>query len=378
MFERDLLVKLKDAGVSIHVIATGAGTEVQERLWCVPGSSAYLSGCSFPYAQEEQEELLGFTPEHFCSEEAAVDLASTAYMRAYRFGGKAPVGVGVTASVTSDKNHRGQHRVFICIMTDTGVHTSHLPLLKKTFTADDPYSNEFEWRCCERQTDDYMCNEKVMQCLFQALNIGDATSTSWRDATALAQASFWNRPFFTADGKRHQKLFNKRCALMPGAYNPPHEGHYGMADSYERQCGGHTVFTVTTNPPHKSKMTVQDCLKRAKLLGGKNRIFTMNDPYYIDKARLFPGTPILIGADAFLRMFDPKWGQDLDVVTNEFSKLGTHFYVCGREVDGKFMRLHDVLKALSFDLQFRWSDLVSEIEGRWDVSSTVIRNKHKV
>ena len=44
--------KLKEAGVSIHVIATGAGAGIQQRLWEIPVSSAYLSGCSFPYAQE--------------------------------------------------------------------------------------------------------------------------------------------------------------------------------------------------------------------------------------------------------------------------------------------------------------------------------------
>src|SRR5271170_7271281 len=110
--------KLKEAGVSIHVIATGGGAGLQQELWSVPGSSAYLSGASFPYAPEEQEELLRFMPEHFCSQEAAIDLASAAYMKAYRFGGKKPVGIGLTASVASSVEHRGEHRVFVCIMTD--------------------------------------------------------------------------------------------------------------------------------------------------------------------------------------------------------------------------------------------------------------------
>ena len=67
--------EFKTAGVNIHVIATGAGSGLQNMLWSTPGCSSYFSGASFPYAQEEQEELLGFMPEHFCSEEAAVDLA---------------------------------------------------------------------------------------------------------------------------------------------------------------------------------------------------------------------------------------------------------------------------------------------------------------
>src|SRR5271165_5089712 len=106
---------LKSANVNIHVVATGAGAGLSQLLWEVPGSSAYLSGCSFPYSQDEQEEVLGFMPEHFCSEEAAVDLASAAYMKAYKFGGKKPVGMGLTASVASEKEHRGDHRLFICV-----------------------------------------------------------------------------------------------------------------------------------------------------------------------------------------------------------------------------------------------------------------------
>src|SRR5271157_5673962 len=117
--------QLKAAGVSIHVIATGAGAGFQQKLWEVSGSSAYLSGATFPYSAEEQEELLGFIPEHFCSEEAAIDLASAAYMKAYKFGGKKPVGIGLTASVASEHEHRGDHRLDVCIMTNEKVHLFH-------------------------------------------------------------------------------------------------------------------------------------------------------------------------------------------------------------------------------------------------------------
>jgi hypothetical protein len=63
-----------------HIIATGAGAGLQQKLWEIPGCSWYLSGCTFPYDQDEQADLLGFMPEHFCSEDAAIDLASAAYV----------------------------------------------------------------------------------------------------------------------------------------------------------------------------------------------------------------------------------------------------------------------------------------------------------
>src|SRR6185369_2016869 len=121
---------LKRAGVSIHVIATGAGAGLQQLLWEVPGSSAYLSGATFPYSEEEQAELLGFMPEHFCSEEAAIDLASAAYMKAYKFNGPRPVGVGITASVASEKEHRGDHRVHACVITNDFVRSVSVTLVE--------------------------------------------------------------------------------------------------------------------------------------------------------------------------------------------------------------------------------------------------------
>src|SRR5271154_4605078 len=122
--------KLKEANVNVHLIATGGGAGFQQELWSEPGSSAYFSGASFPYSPEEQEELLGFMPEHFASPENAIDLACAAYMKAYKFGGKKPVGLGLTASVASEKIHRGDHRFDICVMTNDKVLTFEKVLAK--------------------------------------------------------------------------------------------------------------------------------------------------------------------------------------------------------------------------------------------------------
>jgi nicotinamide mononucleotide (NMN) deamidase PncC len=362
---------LKSAGVNIHIIATGAGAGLQQRLWEVPGSSAYLSGCSFPYSAEAQEELLGFMPEHFCSEEAAVDLASAAYMKAYKFGGKKPVGVGITASVASEKIHRGEHRVFICVMTDDKVQ-----LFQHTFEKGIGQHQRWE--------DGTSCDMWGFWMLLETAGIFETTSIlkHSKDVTDLAKERFFLHPFFGANGKRLTTLpTNKHQAIMPGAYNPPHEGHLGTAQAVMDEYGRTVVFEVTAEPPHKGALTPQQLLQRAKLLQGHDRLFTRKEPFYLDKARAFPGIPLVLGADAMIRMLDPKWGIEPMDLMREFISLNTKLLVAGRLIDGKFVSCEDILKTIEKDSRAVFGfwvcakGVLMPLRGRWDVSSTELRNK---
>jgi hypothetical protein len=356
--------KLKQANVSIHVIATGGGAGLQQQLWEMPGSSAYLSGCNFPYAMEEQEELLGFMPEHFVSEEAAIDLASAAYMKAYRFGGKNPIGLGLTASVASEKIHRGEHRVFVCAITNDSVKIIHNTLEKGA-------------GILYRINDGKLCDYWGSYMLQDAAKI--ITYDNAKDATELARKRFFERPFFTANGKRQATLpTNKRLALMSGAFNPLHEGHTSVAQHVMDQYGNTVAHEVTAEPPHKEAMTVQALLQRAKLLQGYDRIFTKSYPYYLDKARAFPGVPLVLGADAMIRMLDPKWGITPSELLNEFNKLNTKLLVSGRLVDGKFVSYTNILDHIDQQdpsLVSLALHVVAPVDGRIDISSTELRNK---
>jgi nicotinic acid mononucleotide adenylyltransferase len=354
------LKDLKDLGISLHLIATGAGSGLIDELWGVPGCSAYLSGFSFPYSPEEQEEILGFMPDHFCNEGAAIDFASTAYMKAYRFGGKKPVGIGITASVASVREHRGKHRIFGCIITDDKVLSYTVPLEKGTGAA-------------QRFADGQMANHTGLVLLNEAF---DFPVTGCKDATELARARFFTHPFFTVDGKRQAAtLDSKRHAIMAGAFNPPHQGHFGMAQACQDQYNRQVVYQITANTPHKGSLTVQELLKRAKLLSGHPRMFLEEVPLYLDKARMFPNIPLILGVDAMLRILDPKY-SDVQKTLQEFAFLGTNFYIADREINGEVIRYYDLarlspkipiedLRSLHLHMQ--------PLEGRWDISSTEIR-----
>lgn len=356
--------ELKKAGVNIHVIATGAGAGLQQLLWQTPGSSAYLSGASFPYDQAETEELLGFTPDHFVSQETAIDLASAAYMKAFKFGGKKPVGIGITASVASETAHRGDHRFNVCVITNDKVITDYVILDKGV---------GFEQRC----KDGKIVDNTAFMLMFEALGIGDG---SWKglDAYDLAKARFFQRPFFTANGKRLAKVPQEAIyAMMPGSFNPPHEGHFGLARNFRHQQGKNVLFEIGTNPPHKAPPTVQELLQRAKMLKGYDILFSRDMPMYLQKAAQFHGMPFIVGADTMLRILDPKWGMDPIPMLEEIGAYGNDFFVSGREIDGKFVTRDDIVASLPENKRVALGGMILPLDGRWDISSTELRNKVK-
>lgn len=363
--------KLKEAGVNIHVVATGGGAGLQQFLWEIPGSSAYLSGGSFPYDQAEQEEFLGFMPKQFCSEEAAIDLASAAYMKAYKFGGKKPVGLAITASVASEKEHRGEHRVFACVMTDTEVRTCRYSLEKGAGSS-------------RRLLDGATCDDVGLFVLLDTLGLteGKFVGPTYNNATAKARERFFERPFFTANGKRYDKLPEGSVyAMMPGSFNPPHEGHFGLARSFRHTHSKNVLFEIGTNPPHKDPPTVQELLQRAKMLKGYDVLFTKDIPKFIEKARAYPGMPLIMGADTLLRILDPKWGTQPQDLIRELRKLRTKLFVAERLVDGKPVDCDDIVDDLDDILSDEEMDMaywvIQDLEGRWDISSTELRNKIK-
>ncbi len=340
---------LKEAGISLHVAATGAGAGIQAKLWSVPGASSFLSGCSFPYAQDETTELLGFTPEHSCCEETAIDLASAAYMKAYRFGGKAPVGLGVTAAVQTDRVRKGKDRIHICVMTDMAVRLETVNIPDGT----------------SREKAGMTCDTTSVWMLLATLGID--IYTAGKDATELALSRFLDHPVFYRTGERLAKFSDRHIALMPGAFNPPHVGHFGIAAETEQEHQRRVFFHVGMNTPHKDALTVQDMLRRAKLLRGYDAVFTQGDMLYIEKARRFPEIPLVMGSDALLRMLDPNWGPEVKAMLFEFSQLGTTFYVATR--DG--LKLDDCFERAGLDPEFRF--LFTELRGTYDISSTKLR-----
>lgn len=362
---------LRDTSTRIFVTSTGAGAGVQKLLWDVPGISSVLVGCHFPYATEATEAFLGFKPEKFCSAETAIDLAHSSYMQAWVPGSDA-IGVGLTASVASTKAHRGDHRVYVATVSSKNTWVTGVTLPKGLGE--------------RREQDGRIADYLAMACLFRAVGFnpedawhalydaagGEDNFTIVEDMIAdeLSFTQFFKHPFFGEHGDRASAPEpGQALDLFPGAFNPPHEGHFGIAQTAARAFPSNPIFEVTVDSPHKPRLTVADMLQRAKLLRGKNRLFTTGAALFIEKAKRYPGSNLVVGIDALVRIFDKRWCDNPNALAAEFAATKVHFWVFGREVDGEFLTLTDAVSKGMLPMRLR----ASALGGRWDVSSSAIR-----
>jgi hypothetical protein len=280
--------RLHDLPIRIYVACTGAGAGVQGHLWQTPGSSAFFVGAAYTYYQDETAEFIGHKPKSYVSIETAMDMAMHAYMRAAGDPSKKAVGLGLSAAVASTEMHRGDHRVHAAVVTDDRILCTTVILEKKIGDS-------------ARAGDGRMADTLGIQMILDALGVDLQLMehAPFDDGTKLAHERLAARPLFLRDGQREELeiLRPEKTLFYPGAFNPPHEGHFRSAESAWRIAwisGAEPhklVYHITANPPHKDPLTVPEMLRRARLFksipstSGNAVLFTNGDPLYLDKAR---------------------------------------------------------------------------------------------
>lgn len=354
------LRRLRTAAPQAFLACTGAGAGLQQLLWSLPGTSDFLVGAAFPYAERETVELLGFAPDRYCDEDTALELAMAAYMRAFRASPERALGLGLTAVVASEREHRGAHRVYIATVSRAGCWL-HSAILPKGVGV------------TQRRRDGALSDLLGLNALLHALGLepvalGDSAEADLErtreDGSARARALFMRRPFFAADGTRRGSP--PAAVHLPGTFNPPHVGHREIAarlQSIGRDC----LFSVCVDPPHKEALSLCDLLERAQLLQGLDRLFSAGDPLYLDKARRWR-CDFAIGTDALQRMLDPSWGIAPQQLLQSFAELGTHFYVAERVLAGERISLESCRVPPQFGHLFSSLGCCSEM------SSTAMRH----
>jgi nicotinamide mononucleotide (NMN) deamidase PncC len=362
MSSNSLVDKILEKGpLRIYFATTGGGAGLQNMLWRVPGISSVLVGAEFPYGTDALERFLGYQPDRYCSERTALAMAMESYSRAFQFEGHKAIGMGLTAVAATNEEHRGNHRVHVAWFSDHGSKVITYTLRKAVGEA-------------ARALDGAECDFLGLEAIAEAagIHIGHTPygiNAEVKDASDLARELFFERPYFDRTGQKTSINPEVIEVIFPGAFNPPHVGHFGMAKGLRTNFNLDTTFHVTAETPHKPPLSVADMLQRAKMLEGYDRMFTRGDPLYLDKAKAFPDTGIVIGSDALERMLDPKWGIDPEVLGQEFDRLGTKFYVTERPASGQDARVGELVGAMSIPKGFR----ITVLGGRWDISSSQIR-----
>ena len=169
-----------------------------------------------------------------------------------------------------------------------------------------------------------------------------------------------------------------RC-LLPGSFNPVHEGHRRMLATAAGRLGAGTgaaagaAFELAIVNPDKPPLSPEDTAARLAGFAGDETVWLTRAPTFPEKARIFPGATFAVGVDTIARIAEPRYYGGREGLARAIALLGRcRFLVFGRRAGTAFETLEsavlpEALRALC--------DGISEADFRADVSSTELRQK---
>ena len=237
----ELIRQIHAAPAQIVLALTGGGSRAVADLLEVPGGSRTLLEAVVPYSAAALGEFLHGPPEQSCSARTARAMAMTAFQRARHLQGAADksrpvIGIGCTASLTSDRPKRGAHRIHVAGQTLEATLTHSLELIKGRR---------------DRVQEEELAAMMVLNAVAEGMNI----------ETRLALATFENEQVeitrTTASPEwqdlllgrvqavRHPASKSQPRAIFPGAFNPLHQGHLRMSEIAAKRLGVPVEFELS-------------------------------------------------------------------------------------------------------------------------------------
>jgi hypothetical protein len=165
-------------------------------------------------------------------------------------------------------------------------------------------------------------------------------------------------------------------AILPGAFNPVHAGHWGLAEAAAQVLGISVAFELSIANVDKPPLAAAEVERRQAQFTGRAGLWLTNTPRFVEKAELFPGAVFVVGADTALRIIDPRYYDGdtarVHVALARLRDRANRFLVaCRIDGAGRSIGLADVQVPPAF------RDLFAEIPAelfRLDLSSTQLRN----
>ena len=163
--------------------------------------------------------------------------------------------------------------------------------------------------------------------------------------------------------------------LMPGSFNPVHEGHVSLARVAEELRQQQLAFEISVTNVDKPPLAGGIVRQRVAQFAWKAPVELTRAPTFVEKSRLFPKATFVIGADTAERLVAPRYYGDDEArmhdALEEIGSSGGNFLVAVRiDAAGRIRALSDIA------VPRRYVDLFTEIPEhrfRLDTSSSEIR-----
>jgi len=369
--------KIHASGRQIVIAVTGGGSGAISALLQTPGASRTILEAIVPYSHAALAEWIGAQPEQACSAATARAMAMAAFMRARELSPEVDphllLGIGVTASLATDRIKRGERRIHLAVQSATRTEVHSISLNDNV---------------AERVVDEAFSTTTILwliarSCGVPAAGMGSTESDHWKDRGEEASPE-WSelllgrrRTVFEPAGDHAKVKPAATIVLFPGAFNPPHAGHLSMANIAETRLSAPVKWELSITNVDKPPLDFISMNERVEALrkdDSVRQVVLTRAPTFREKSELFPGATFIVGIDTLLRIADPKYyGGDpakRDAAIAEIAARGCRFLAFGRVLDGKFTVLSDLtlppaLAAIC--------DEVPASEFREDISSTQLR-----
>lgn len=163
-------------------------------------------------------------------------------------------------------------------------------------------------------------------------------------------------------------------ALLPGSFNPLHEGHLGLAEAASGCLGVCVAFELAAFNVDKPPLSAQEIQRRAEAFAAHGTLWVTKAATFVEKARLFPGCVFVVGADTAERIVQARFHggteEGVRAALAEVRGRGCRFLVAGRLGPGGFVGLESI--PVPGDVADLFTALPESVFRR-DVSSTGLR-----
>lgn len=370
------LIEAIHAGPCRFVLAlTGGGTGAIGKLLAQPGGSRTLIEAIVPYHEQSLIDFLGHCPEQFCAPATSQALASRAWQRGtWLRPGEPVVGVGCTASLVSDRPKRGDHRCHVSTRSNDNAATYSLTLKKGVRT---------------RFEEETVVALVVLHAVAAAagvdaplpLPLGEDEAvttelTPLHDPVARLIAGALPAVQIRRDGTLSLSGSTPQ-AVLPGAFNPVHAGHWHLASVAARLLDKPVAFELSVANVDKPMLTAEEVRRRAVPFAWKAELWLTRAATFREKATLFSGTTFVVGADTARRVIDPRYYDHSEERMAEalatIHSAGCRFLVGGREdAAGQFVTAETLLLPEAYRDLFQG---IAAADFRVAVSSTALRQQ---
>jgi len=372
---RRLIEAIHQAPYQCALAVAGGGTYAVALLLGVPGASRTVLEAIVPYHDQALAEYLGARPDSFCSAATGHDMAVRACERA---GSLAPaadvVGLGCTASLVTDRAKRGEHRFYLAVRTRDHLTTYSLTLSKGAR---------------DREGEEKLLSEVLLNALAEACHIPERLEPAFlpgeqlnRESVALTGPleNFLDGKLpavcVEADG-RLCTTASAPAALLPGAFNPVHAGHWGMAAAVERRTGLPVAVELSVTNVDKPPLRPEEVRRRLAQFAWHLPVWLTRAPTFAEKAVLFPGVVFVVGADTAARIVEPSYYRDSEenmaAALEQIRRLGCRFLVaCRADASGRLTKLSELSVPQPYRELF---SALPETEFLVHVSSTQLRER---